>query len=945
MSRPFAVAKWLLIIILIVGAYFRASGLFRGLERGVVFHPDSPKQVRMLDNYLHGNYVQYYDSRFYDGYPYGLNRADECLIRGVSGALVPLARMLDTRHDKVSIPSRHELFYWGRVLRLLYGLVVVLLVYATVMRLSGHAWAALTAAALYAVAPIGVAVSHSVTGDIGVDLFLAVAVFCASVYTTGGRFRWMAAFSAACGMAFACKFQGMLGLWVGGVILLGGMQGARRPVRLLLRQASVMVSAFVAGVFALTPALLLQPEKTWRNMRINFTFIRDYGVSAEILEKPLHARIWFGLRNNVPLIADALGYVLLLLTAAALLLSLWMLVRKVRRAERVGWGTGDARRCWAFSAVTSFPWMALFLATALKPEVQPFHFSFLLPTMAVSVGMLVAAIKSPVCWRSARLAVCVLVPLCLAELLYGSLQENFFWRRPETSELGAVFSKMVFGHPYHGTTTNGGRRVIKSFYAEPAQMPVFRNRPSGLEHPDAAWWRAHGQLPVPAVPFPMDLHWIFMNGPVFPRNDRMFAVPAGGRGVHDRVGYGGSLLLVPTWSRAGLWTEKTLVFSRPPEALQIGLRTGRWPARCTVDVRGAASQDVFLPPHSQVILPVASLHARPVGRGGSETAPVMVLVPIRLRAQLGPVWATLLDDPDALAIYRRFGPEGDAFAFEEPVRDGVVDQLQALCYLGNDQPTLVGATLARLSGGEQPLAAGPYVLEAKVVNTDAETARLKFSLKDISGGATGVEDFETDVGPESVQKIVWRFEKCFAPYDAELMVATDGPQIAIASWTLRPDAVALHTWCPLPAGSQEDGRAERSPETPLNVDYPGLGVLRGLLIPDETEADKPFSYAIRFDLDPDIPHKTFHESVFFLHIINAQDEIVMALDYPLRKASYSDQMINWQQSKPLPSGQYKVVGGVYNARTRERFHFTMMDGTDRQRRRHSFVMKPSLVVP
>lgn len=942
MSRPFAVAKWLLIIILITGAYFRASGLFRGLERGVVFHPDSPKQVMMLRNYLHGNYIQYYDSRFYDGYPYGLNRVDEGFIRGATGVLHPIAKRLNTGRDVAGIPAPHRLFYWGRILRLLYGLVVVFLIHATVMRLSGHAWAALTAAALYAAAPIGVAVSHSVTGDIGVDLFLAVAVYCASGYTMSGRFRWMAALAAACGMAFACKFQGMLGLWMGGVILLGGIQGARHPVRLLLRQFSAMAAAFVAGVIALNPALLLQPEKTWRNMRINFAFIREYGVSAEFLEKPLHARVWFGLSNNIPVIVGAIGYVMVLLSAAALLLSLWMLVRHVRRVQANKGGGAETRRCWAFVAVASFPWMALFLATALKPEVQPFHFSFLIPALAVSTGLLVAAVKCPV-GRSARLAVTVLVPLCLAELLFNSVREDFFWRRPETSGMGFTFSEVVFGHPYFGTASHGGSRVIKSFYAEPAALSVFRNRPTGLEHPDAAWWRSHGRLPVPTVPFPMDLHWIFMNGPVFPRNDRMFAVPAGGRGVSERAGYGGCPLLVPTWSRAGLWTEKTLVFNKLPEALQVGLRTGRWPARCTVDVRGAASQDVFLPPHSQVILPLASLHAWPIGNGGTETAPGMVLVPIRLRAQLGPVWATLLDDADALAIYRRFGPDGDAFALTETA--GLAEQLQALHYLGNDEATIVDETPARLPGSEQPLAAGAYVLEARVVNPDTSNARLRLSLKDVSGGDAGVDAFEAVVEQGTVQDIVWRFEKRFSPYDVELMVATDGPQLSIASWTLRPDAVALHAWQTPPAGPQDDGRTQHCPETPLNVIYPGIGVLRGLLIPDETEAGKPFPYAVRFDLDPDIPHKTFHESVFFMHIINARDEMVMALDYPLRKASYSDHMINWQQSKPLPPGQYQVVGGVYNARTRKRFRFESMEGAGHKRRRHSFVMKPSLVVP
>lgn len=943
MSRPFAFKKWLLIIILIVGAYFRASGLFRGLERDVVFHPDSPKQVMMLGNYLHGNYVQYYNSLFYDGYPYGLNRVDEVLLRGAAGARLPVEKMLNPGRDVVPIPLRDDLFYWGRVLRVCYGLVVVLLVYATVMRLSGHAWAALTAAALYAAAPIGVTVSHSVTGDIGVDLFLAVAVYCASGYATGGRFRWMAAFAAACGMAFACKFQGLLGLWMGGIMVLGGIQGSLRPVRLLLRQSSAMAAAFMGGVIALNPALLLRPEKTWRNMRLNFAFIRDFGVSAEFFEKPLHARVWFGLRNNIPLIAGAMGYVMLLLSAVALLLSLWMLVRHMRRTEKEG-DPAVSRRLCALAAVASFPWMALFLATALKPEVQPFHFSFLLPAMAVSTGLLIAAIKSPA-WRPGRLAVYGLVPLCLAELLFGCVREDYFWRRPETSGLGFTFSQMVFGHPYYGSKTHRGSRVIKSFYTEPATLSVFRNRPTGLEHQDAAWWRSHGQLPVPTVPFPVNLHWIFMNGPVFPRNDRMFAVPAGGRGVSDRAGYGGSLLLVPTWSRAGLWTEKTLVFSSPPEALQIGLRTGRWPARCTVDVRGAASQDVFLPPHSQLILPLASPHVRPIDNGERETDPEMSLVPIRLRAQLGPTWATLLDGADALAIYRRFGPEGDAFALTETALDGFAEPLQTLCYLENDQSYTVGATPAQLPGSEQPLAAGPYILEANVVNTDTKSARLRLALIDVSGGAAGVADVETVVEPGTLQKIVWRFEKRFAPYDAELKVSADGPQISIVSWSLRPDATALQAWHTPPAGSQEDDRAERCPETPLNVNYPGIGVLRGLLIPDNTEAGKPFSYAIRFDLDQTIPHKTFHESVFFLHIINAQNEIMMALDYALREASYSDQRINWQQCKPLPPGKYQVVGGVYNARTRERFRFEMTDGDDRKHGQRSFVMKPSLVVP
>jgi hypothetical protein len=938
MSRPLTVGKWLLASILLAGAYFRASGLFRGLERGVVFHPDSPKQVRMLDNYLHGNYIQYYGSRFYDGYPYGLNRVDEMVIRGAAGTLLPAVGILDTETKPAGIPSRQSLFYWGRLLRMLYGLGVVVLVYATVVRLSGSVRAALIAAALYALSPIGVAVSHSVTGDIGVDLFLALAVYCLAVYTTGGRVSWMAAFAAACGMAFACKFQGLLGLWMGAIMVLAGAKGAPRPLRLLWRQGSIMAAAFVCGLIVLNPALLLQPDKTWRNMRINFSFIRDYGVPAEFLAQPLPSRLWFGLSHNSPLIIAAIGYGMVLLSAAALLFSLWMLWRGRHRVEATRM---DARQCWMFAAVASFPWMALFLATALKPEVQPFHFSFLLPVMAVAIGVLVAAIRNPV-WRPVRLAGYVLLPLCLVELFVGCIREDFFWRRPETAVFGDLFSGIVFGHPYFGTVNHRGSRVIKSFYAEPAQLSVFRNRPSGLAHPDAEWWRSHGRLPVPTLPFPVNLHWIFMDGPVFPRNDRMFTVPAGGRGISVREGYGGAPLLEPTWSRNGFWTEKTLVFSTSPAFLQIGLRTGRWPARCTVEVRGAASQAVFLPPHAQVILPLP-VHAKVIGERGDETSPERFLVPIRLRAQLGPVWATVLEDAAAEANYRRFGPEGNASAATDV--QGFADHLKTLLYLGSDTPYRASGTPACLPGSEQPLAAGPYILEADVVNAYADEARLRFYLRDVSGGTTGVKGFEVCVPPQTVTNIVWRFEKRFAPYDAELMVAADPSPLSILSWTLRPDAAALPSWQAPPAGAIEDGQAERCPETTLNVNYPGIGVLQSLLIPDVTEAGKPFPYAIRFDLDPGIPHKTFHESVFFIHILNAEEQLVMALDYPLRKGSYPGNVMNWQQAKALPPGAYRVVGGICNERTRNRFRFEMQGEDERRLRSRAFVMKTSLVVP
>ena len=47
------------VVVLLVALPLRLSGLFRGLDRGEFFHPDEPKQVMALHNYLEGRYLWY----------------------------------------------------------------------------------------------------------------------------------------------------------------------------------------------------------------------------------------------------------------------------------------------------------------------------------------------------------------------------------------------------------------------------------------------------------------------------------------------------------------------------------------------------------------------------------------------------------------------------------------------------------------------------------------------------------------------------------------------------------------------------------------------------------------------------------------------------------------------------------------------------------------------
>jgi hypothetical protein len=208
------------ICLVIVIFYFRASGLFHGLEDGIVFHPDTPKQIQTLDHYLEGSYVAYQNSLFYDGYPYGLNRVDEVLIRGVYMVARPLHRLFGGGGAYLEFPEREALYYWARMLRVLYGMVSLALVSATLYMLTRHKAATLIGLGLCAISPLASTVTHSASGDIGIDLFLSFTLFFLALGVRRQQDRWVVAAGLAVGAAFAWKNQGALGVWLVAITLL-----------------------------------------------------------------------------------------------------------------------------------------------------------------------------------------------------------------------------------------------------------------------------------------------------------------------------------------------------------------------------------------------------------------------------------------------------------------------------------------------------------------------------------------------------------------------------------------------------------------------------------------------------------------------------------------------------------------------------------------------------
>ena len=917
----------LLILLVLLGGYFRASGLFRGLDRGVLYHPDAPKQVMMLDNYLHGNYVQYFDSLFYDGYPYGLNRVDELLIRVGYGALRPVRARLSPGTAVPPIPPRAEILLWARWLRVVYGLLAVGFIYASVRRFGAGPRAAVLGASLYALAPLAATVTHSVTGDVGVDLFLAIGAWTVARYAHAERPQWLVLAGLACGVAFACKYQGAFGLWMPAVaVLLASRWSSGVAVR-LVRKGGLTLLGFIAGACLANPALVIVPDRTWKFMRLNFAFVRDYGAPQELLDLPPVGRLIHGITINLHQAVGWLGWGTLALTLVALT---YLVKSRFEAGKANAEDMPPPSQRWsrwaAATAVVTFPLVALLLSTVLKPVVQPFHFSFVLPGLAIAGGVALAQRAD----RFGRGLLVVLAVAAVVEGVAGSLKEDFFWRRPDITGRGDDYVQDVVVEGAASSRSIRGSRMIKHLYLEPAVLPVFRNRPSGIEHVDHAWWNQNRRLPVPSIPGPDLGGWVFCNGPVFPRNDRMFVIPASGPGFVSRLDQAlpeDPLLVEQTRSRQGRWHERVLVFEEVQPPLRLGLRTGRWPARFEIEVPGDGVE-LMLAPQSQHIVGLALPDAvQRVEVMGEQRA--VSLVPLRVRSQLGPLWVTVLETDEDLHAFQRFGPdqlvaEGAAVSTEEAAA-----RLKGLRYLGDNQPLVLSQAPQRLSGATAPLAAGAYRMEARIHNEGRPTTvQFDFAYDPSRALTHNVEV------PAGIHDITWRFTKPFAPYDGVLRAAADTGGPVLESWTLLPDPVGLET----ARLDSVKAAVEWGQETKLDVKFPGIGDVEAFVCPAAARADAPFDYGVRFRLNPEIAHKVFHEAAFFLHVKDGSGNTIVGLDFPLRDAMTSDGKVLRQSGRlaGCRPGQYRIDGGLYNARTRERYEFKRRRSTAPNMKRRYF---------
>ncbi len=880
----------LLVMVVLAGGFFRLGGLFRGLgEKGYVYHPDAPKQVQALERFLDGRYVWYAGSWFYDGYPYGLNHVDAFILRPVLATRDAAAGLL--RSDRA---PAWNLYHWARVLRVLYGMIGILAVYTVCRLFRLSRGATLFAVAAVALSPLAISVAHTATGDIGVDLFVSLAMVALALHGRyPARLAPVLAIAFCSGMAFSCKYHGILALmWVPMVLGLEALHTGR--FRRMLLHGFAAIPAAVAGILLLKPELLIDFDRSWALMVNNFVKIKDYNVSAAFKALPLSERLAQSWGHNLPRLADAFQVLLLLLVALGTCLSAWRLVVAMRRRAAVA-PTAFCREAAAFALFT-FPFVVMVLAVSGKPRLHPFHFSFVVPVLAVGGALLASTLGRRARAQRIRLLGAIPFVAVLVLMARDARRDHFFWTRDDNKWVADTFAATVLETPFRGEDKRG----IKLLELEPESPSVFRNRHlwSVGRAPGLSYMKDMRALPLPETPYPLKMDYLFCNGPLFLRSDRMFRAAC--NAVAGRV----------------------LVFTNPPPAsLTIGVRSFGNPVAVTIRTADKTELPV-LAPHSQVITTIPASGWR---RSAYRYSPdPLWLLPLTVLAGAGDCVVTVLETDADQERFRVFGGQQQAYP-ATMMRDHRPESvLEAVS--GQRYGFWQDAGSSQRHRFPLVLAAGRYRVRLQV--TAPSACELVFDAV-AENGDRYIGDSAGRIALQPGRNMIEvPFVKPFAPLNVTIQAGCEVP-VLLDLLEVKPDAEALFAdfaawsagtapaWAaaaPDPDSAVFEGGARKA-----HARFGDIVELRDIrlqaLVPP---GQRTLAVAMQADL-PDRALKRLGEYTLFLHLYDDGKRQRYAGSSTLAAVFGSDvprKGIMFALPDNLPAGTYQARIGIWNSRTR-----------------------------
>ena len=746
-----------LFFIFLVALYFRTSGLFRGLgAQGYIFHPDEAKQVLALFNFLNGEYVRYYGSLFYDGYPYGLNHLDEYLLRPLLFFFGP-----DT-------PDQHVLYACARLLRVVYGMIIMGIGYQLVYRLLRDRTSALLALLLFGLSPLSITVSHFATGDIGVDLFCALCLLFLLFYLDKKHKKtWLFCSGIAVGAAFSAKYNGLLVGMIPAMVLVFELLPDRQ-LRLFVKRTCLLVAGAVLGAVLFTPNLLLDFKTTVGNMAANFAFIKNYNVPADVLAKSWLERALLGVQANSIYILSSLGYTLCFACLAGLLIGSKRYFAGLHSPH-----TQQHNHSLFLLSVALFPVFTLVLSLSGKYVVQPFHFSYLLLPLILVTCFLFSTLRAS---KNILLRGFSIILILLAVVEFGrvSLQDNFFWRLEDNLFIEQNLPASIYDREAFYTQRSD---KIRSLFLEPPGDSVFRNARYTAKGPDAELWNAIKVAPLPQVANPIGKDWIFINGPTFPRNERM---------------------LVISGENYGKTIKRYLVLPTDTKIHAFGIRSGSYPTSVSISY-GNTKTVVDMDAHQQKTVVLKPQEWR-VSGGRKPDEKKVFIIPLTITVPHNDIWLTLLTSEREVELFNIFGGGQDGplalpRAIPAALEKKYFSALSRIRYLEHVPSWQVAAGKSIPMWGVA-LAAGRYRLIAEV---DGLTDKSEISIEfEDARGELYRGRKQTFKIQKGIQRIEYTLSKPFVPYQGRFVISGITGTCRMLTFKLFPDyrtiAADFNTW-------------------------------------------------------------------------------------------------------------------------------------------------------
>lgn len=892
--------------VVLLALSLRLAGLFRGAHDnlGYYVNPDVPKQVFALEMYLQGQYVRYVGTPAYDGYPFGLNRLDELILRPWLAGERRMVAFMTAGESGYRHPDRQGLVRRMLVLRTIYSMLAMLAcVGAAGLVWRSRAGLLVTGLAL-ALSPVCIATAHMASGDVGAELGVALALAALAAHVRWPAVGWLLAAGFATGFGFACKFNAAL---VGAALVVYTAAVGWPSVRGLLRAGLAQACGFVAGAALFTPALAINPARTLRDIGRNFAYIQAYGAPAGYFDQPPLARVLGALADNAPRIWPALGGLALTLAVTA-----WVLVlrRSLRRAPVSGAAVPADRRVVAFErALAVFVPVSVFVAMAGKPDAQPFHFALLAGPVALLLARL--WVGRPVNFgRGIIRCLRWLVVMAIFELALRALRETAGWAREDNRRLYTVAREYQIKRD---AGQEWAMRPIRSLHLETGGASVFRNGQRWMGLPGGDLWRALRALPVPDLPHPFPPGWLITDGPVLPRNERYWLVRQDEPSRRRLVRYGGG------------------------GPVTLGLRSGAAPAVVTLRVGGTVTQ-VRLDAHAQSLTVVEPRRwhgldgVDRLGRPGQWCE-------IEIVARIAPVWVVALESPEEQNAFQLWGGQANASARQAAALMRGLDE-QTLALLATARYVEGDSTGERLdardhdrwcllAGADLVLAAGRY---QAALDLEVLSAQARIRLPEWLGPPDAHVERTFEQG---LHRVRWTFQKPAFPLLVALPINVVTGDVRLGKWTIEPDAAGLGAdlegwltrderprWltprAPDPERARHDWRMR-----PLALEFDGwlasaqCSITASPRAGDDWGVDWPLTV-----LRDDIAH--LHEYRVVARVVNSAGAGVWGTEWPL-EPFLSGRAQRLEGTGALPAGDYALEVEIRNDRTRKRLRVTRAD--------------------